>query len=54
VDRFRGEAHLEGEEAEQAEKTVQAIGEALYWRFSAGRFDRVLEALPGDLHALLG
>ncbi|WP_037603584.1 DUF2267 domain-containing protein [Streptacidiphilus rugosus] len=53
LDRFRREAHLEGEDAENAEDTARAIGQALYFHFSAGQLDRVLDALPQELRAVL-
>lgn len=50
LERFRHEAHLEGADAEN---TVQAISQALYFHFSAGQLDRVLDALPHDLRTML-
>jgi uncharacterized protein (DUF2267 family) len=52
-DRFRREAHLEGEDAENAEDTIRAISKALHIHFSAGQLDRVLDALPQDLRVVL-
>lgn len=53
LERFRREAHLEGEDAENAEDTVRAVARALHRHFSSGQLDRVLDALPQDLRAVL-